>query len=87
MLAAQVAHAAGESSSGDLSSGTHVVVLSARSEMELEEIARRLTLAGVRHVQIHEPDAPFHGALMAIGLAPARKEVMRQHLSSLPLLR
>jgi hypothetical protein len=79
--------AAGESSPGNLPSGTHVVVLTAKSEPELEEITRRLTLRGVRHVQIHEPDAPYDGALMAIGLTPGRKEDLRQHVSALPLLR
>ena len=34
-------------------------------------------------VPIHEPDAPYHGALMAIGILPARREVLRRHLSSL----
>ena len=64
-----------------------MVVLTAKNELELEELARRLTLRGVRHVQIHEPDAPYGGALMAIGLTPARKEDLRQHVSALPLLR
>ena len=34
-------------------------------------------------VPIHEPDPPYHGALMAIGILPARREVLRRHLSSL----
>lgn len=34
-------------------------------------------------VAIHEPDAPYCGALMAIGILPARREVLRRHLSSL----
>lgn len=85
--AAQIAHAAGESSPGDLPSGTHVVVLTCRDEPELAELARRLTLRGARHVQIYEPDAPHNGALMAIGLTPGRKEDIRQHVSALPLLR
>lgn len=85
--AAQMVHAAGESSPGGLPSGTHVVVLSTKDEGELRDVARRLALAGVAHVCIEEPDAPHLGALMAIGCVPGRKESLRRHLSSLPLLR
>ena len=42
------------------------------------EVVERLAF-----VPIHEPDAPYHGALMAIGILPARREVLRRHLSSL----
>ena len=35
-------------------------------------------------VPIYEPDPPYDGALMAIGLVPARREVLRRHVSSIP---
>lgn len=38
-------------------------------------------------VTIHEPDEPYRGALMAIGIVPARKEVLRRHLASIPILK
>lgn len=85
--AAQIVHAAGESSPGNLPSGTNAVVLAVSTEVELQEVARRLGLAGIRHACIYEPDAPYRGALMAIGCTPARKEGLRKLLSSLPLLR
>lgn len=89
--AAQIAHAAGESSPGSLPSGTHVVVLAAPGQEALAALAARLEVAGVPHVVIEEPDPPYgdgvRGQLMAIGCAPARKEVIRRHLSCLPLLR
>lgn len=85
--AAQIAHAAGESSPGKLPSGTHVVVLACKNERELNAASAKLSNSGLRHVRIEEPDAPYNGALMAIGFEPASKEVMRRHLSSLPLLR
>ncbi len=85
--AAQLVHAAGESSPGGLPSGTHSVVLSVKGEAELRAVARSLALAGVAHVCIEEPDAPYCGAMMAIGCVPGRKEDLRRHLSSLPLLR
>jgi len=80
-------HAAGESSPGNLPHDTHAIVLSVPNEPALAALAERLTKAGVAHVTIREPDAPWNDALMAIGLAPGRKEVLRKHLSSLPLLK
>lgn len=80
-------HAAGESSPGNLAKNTHAVVLTAKSEDELREIAAQLKSKGVAFVEIIEPDAPYDGALMALGLIPGKKEALRRHLSSLPCLR
>lgn len=85
--AAQIIHAAGESSPGNLSSGTNAVCLVVPDELTLERVANRLREKGVQLVRIEEPDSPWNGALMAIGLVPVRKEDVRRHLSSLPLLR
>lgn len=87
VTAANVAHAAGESSPGDLPPCTHVVVLAARDEAHLREVAGRLRTAGVSHREVVEVDAPYTGQLMAIGCVPGRKEVVGRTLSSLPLLR
>jgi hypothetical protein len=38
-------------------------------------------------VPIYEPDPPYHGSLMAIGVVPARKEALRRHLSSIPTVK
>jgi hypothetical protein len=84
---AMLVHAAGESSPGSLPEDTHAVVLVARDELELTLVAERLDAAGIGIVRVREPDAPYGGALMAVGIAPARKEVVRRHVSSLPLLR
>lgn len=80
-------HAAGESSPGGLSESTHAVVLAVPDEGALRCVAARLELAGVPLRRIVEVDHPFENQLMAIGLEPARKEVVRRYLSSLPLLR
>lgn len=85
--AANLVHAAGESSPGDLAEGTHAVVLTVPDELSLHREAKRLESAGVSLVRITEPDAPYHGALMALGIHPEPKEVLRRHVSSLPLLR
>jgi hypothetical protein len=87
VLAAQIVHAAGESSPGDLSPGTYAVVLSVPDEPALRREAMRLRARGADFVAIVEEDAPYAGALMALGLRPGRKEVLRRHVSSLPLLR
>lgn len=87
VLAAQVVHAAGESSPGGLPEGTNAVVLACPTEAALRDVADRLARAGVPHVRVEEPDAPWCGELMAVGVAPGRKEDLRRHLSALPLLR
>lgn len=87
MQAAQIAHAIGESLEKRHEEGTYVVILAAKDELELTQIADRLDRAGVKFARVYEPDAPWNGALMALGLVPARKEGLRRHLSSIPLLR
>jgi hypothetical protein len=85
--AAQIVHAAGESSPGNLPHGTFAVVLTARDEPHLAAIADGLEQRAVAFVRVCETDAPYHGALMSLGLVPARKDGLRRLLSSLPLLR
>lgn len=70
MVAAQLVHAAGESAPGDLAPGTHAVVLGVDNEAELQEIEARLFQFDVPYHAIREPDAPWQGALMAIGVVP-----------------
>lgn len=72
---------------GPVAEGTFAVVLTAANESTLAQVADRLRLAGVAFTAIFEPDEPHAGALMALGLRPARKEEIRRHLSVLPLLR
>lgn len=86
--AAQIVHAAGESSPGGLAEGTNAIVLAVANEPALAQLAETLERAGVRLRRIIEPDAPHNGALMALGLEPVidRREV-RRFTSSLPLLR
>jgi len=87
ILAANLLHAGGESSPGNLPSGTHAVVLVVPDESALKAVAARLELARVPCKRIIEDDAPHTGQLMAIGCAPGRKEVVGRYLSSLPLLK
>ena len=89
VLAAQLIHAAGESSPDDLPRGTHAVALAARDEAHLEAIARRLDFDGIAHHLVHEPDPPWCGALMAVGLPPMPRDNDKpiEALRRLPLLR
>lgn len=81
---AQAVHAAGESISGPLPSGTVAVALAARNRVHLEELAQRLTSASIGHKVIFECD----GEPMAIGVTPTRdRAAVRKVLSSIPLVR
>jgi hypothetical protein len=86
-LAAQVVHAAGESSPGNLPTGTIAVVLGVPDEKALIAISARLTLAGIAHKRIFEDAEPYKHQLMAIGCAPGRKEVVGRVLRGLKLLK
>jgi hypothetical protein len=86
-LAANIVHAAGESSPGNLPSGTFAVVLAVENETTLRLLERQLSHAGVPHVAITEPDAPWNGAMTAIGIAPVSdRSALKRFLSKYPLL-
>ena len=84
---ANIVHAAGESSPGNLPDGTIAVCLTAPNEEALRTFEAKLASAGVAFRSIVETDGPHAGQLMAIGAVPGRKEDLRKHFSSLPLLR
>ena len=67
-LASQLAHAAGET--GPTVSGTHAIVLSAKNENHLIKIEKQLSRYKIKYHSVHEPDSPWNGELMAIGLFP-----------------
>jgi peptidyl-tRNA hydrolase len=95
VTAAQVTHAAGESfamfvldeavhhHSKRLKnlSGTIAVVLGVPNERALKAVEKKLLLFGIRHVAVREPDEPWNGQLMAIGLWP------REHCNQLRRLK
>ena len=86
--AAQLIHAAGHSSPGtNLPSGTFAIALSCQDEAELRSLSERLEVAGIPHHRINEPDEPYNGQLMAIGLPPAYKSTYRRYISNLPLIK
>lgn len=52
---------------------THAVVLGVDGESELLALAERLTRFAIPYKIIREPDPPFLGAAMAIGVYPQRR--------------
>ena len=87
LQAAQLIHAAGESSPGNLAPHTYAIALTTKDEAELQALSERLFLAGIKHKRIIESDAPFTGQLMAIGIPPAERSKLKKYLSMYPLLR
>lgn len=87
LKAAQLIHAAGESSPGNLEPHTYAIALETRDEGELHALSERLFLAGIKHKRIIESDAPWTGQLMAIGIPPARRNQLKKYLSSCKLLK
>jgi len=85
--AAQLIHAAGESSPGNLDSRTFAFALVVNNEEELKNLSYDLFMAGIPHKSILEPDAPWNGQIMAIGVCPAPRKELKKFFSKLKLLR
>lgn len=84
---AQLIHAAGEGSPRVLP-GTYAIALGARDEGHLEALALELLERGIEFVEVREPDAPYCGALMALGLEPTKdRRAIQKVTGQLPLLR
>jgi hypothetical protein len=88
LQAAQLIHAARESSVGcPRNPHEYAIALRAPDEHELNALSERLFLAGIRHSRIIENDTPWTGQLMAIGIPPASRRLLKRYLSGLPLLK
>lgn len=86
VLAAQVIHAAGESSSNPVPKGTIAVALEASKE-QLLSLEKRLIEDNIPHQSIYEPDPPFNGEITAIGVYPDYGDKLRKYFSQFPLVR
>jgi len=86
-LCAQLIHAAGESSPGNLPPDTRAVALGARSELDLLRLEQKLKKKNIPHVAIREPDAPWNGQLMAIGITPCHRSMVKKEVSNFPLIK
>lgn len=89
VAAVQAAHAAGESAfDGPVRGDTHVVALVADKSDDLEALAGRLAGAGLRYVLIREPDEPYNGAAVALGIEPTEdRDRVRPHVASFKVFR
>lgn len=88
VCAVQAAHAAGESCfDGPANGETHVVALVAETSAALEMLHVSLDKAAIQHVTIREPDAPYKGAAVAVGIKPMDRESVRSHVAHFKVLR
>ena len=68
VLSSHLVHASADT--GPVDPGTHALVLSATAENNLLKIEQQLSRYQIKHHSIREPDSPWNGELMAIGLYP-----------------
>ena len=87
VLAAQLVHPAGERGGGR--AGVYAPGRRVRDEAALLHIEDRLRFYDIPHRAIREPDAPWCGQLMAIGVVPMARDErsLRRVLQRLPLLK
>lgn len=85
--AAQLIHAAGQSSPGDLPANTYAVALTVPDEGTLRALAATLERAGLPRHLIVESDAPYTGQAMALGIPPTDRKLLKKYLSSYPLVK
>jgi peptidyl-tRNA hydrolase len=95
VTAAQTTHAAGESFAAYVErwgkrpdEPTYAIVLAVPTERQLKALEKKLKTHRIRHEAIREPDEPWNGALMAIGLQPVcpTAKSVRAVLKNYPLL-
>lgn len=65
---------------------TIVVVLGARNEQRLAKLEASLRAAAIPHVAIREPESPYNGGLVAIGLVPAERDTVRRYINDFHML-
>jgi hypothetical protein len=86
---AQSIHAAGQSAqlpNAGPASPPAVAIALAASPDELARLARALADARIGHVLVHEPDEPWRGALMAIGVVPSPRALARRFVAHLAVV-
>jgi len=87
---AQTIHAAGWSAQlrgAEAAAPPTTAIALAASPDELSALARSLAAADVPHVLVHEPAKPWRGALMAIGVVPMPRALVRRLFAHLHVVR
>jgi hypothetical protein len=88
IAAAQASHAATEClRTLPVPSDTSVCVLVAECENDLVSLSERLTAAGIHHVLIREPDPPYNGAAVAVGVEPQDRSVVQPFVADFKVFR
>lgn len=103
VMAAMIAHAAADSIGAydtdkylfsDLGLGTKiffhgatVVVLEAKNEAAIKDAVKYLEIEQLPYVVVTEPDPPYNGAFMAIGVVPDDGDELRSYFSSFQCLK
>ncbi len=68
-----------------LPSNTHAISLVAKDEMDLAQLEQQLIELSVPHAAIREPDEPYNGQLMSIGIVPCDRNLVKKILQKFPL--
>jgi hypothetical protein len=87
---AMTVHAAGQSAQlpGALEAAPPTIAVAlVASPAELATLAAHLAAASVPHVIVCEPDEPWRGAVLAIGMVPMPKPAARRFVARLRLAR
>jgi len=88
VVACQAAHAASECiRTVPVSPETHVCALEAETSEDLEVLHEMLLVAGIHHVLIREPDGPYNGAAVALGVEPMDREKVKPYMTTFRVLR
>ena len=81
-------HAAREAGDGTpLNPHEYAIALTCTNEAELQAFSEILFYSGIKHKRIVENDAPWTGQLMAIGIPPMKRSVIRKFTSRLKSLK
>lgn len=85
MQLAQAIHAAGETG-GDIPQNCPAIALETDSD-SLLDLEAKLWDDAVPYEPIREPDDPYNGQLLAIGIFPGEKEILQKYVSTFRLAR
>lgn len=80
-----IVHATGQSVMCPVEPGTCAVVLQVPNVLELLKISNKLRRNGIEHFLFEEPDPPWNGEAMSIGLPPMEKKLVYKYLKHLQL--
>ena len=63
------------------------MALAAKDEAELLKLEYKLNMADSPHRAVREPDPPWDGELMAIGISPIDRDQIKKFVKKYPLVK